>query len=1401
VVNFQQGVDNGFGVYSGTVQRRVAGTAYTNVDGSTLQNYFLDGPGAAADDAHDLLKFTGIFGTGPGQIPLGSIINSATLTYNTSTVSNAQTNGPYTVARMLIDWDQTSTYTSLGMSPGALTPGVTSRPSGGFMNGTFQLSQAVAAVADVTILVQDWANGAPNYGFNTRALTSDGWSVQTIGNTNPLLRPRLTVDYTPVTGTVNVASFQEGVDGYAGTISAWLQENNTTTDGSTLNQSFLDGPPSPSPNDQMLIKFDQVFGSNPGQVPLTASIEKAYVVITTGNTSTNARSVGPFGIAQMLVDWTPTSKWIEDFGGNGPTQADNEILAPTHTFLGMIDNGTTYFNVTNALVNWQNGAANYGFNVQSYGTDDGWQVNWPGATDATARPRLVVLWQPGDTSTQPAGTMDITSGILDFNDAAGANTVTFAVSGSNYVITSTSTITLTANAVAASWTGSGTNSVTGPASSVAALKFFLGDGADSMTISGTITGDLTINGGGDVGDIVNIPANLTLSGAANLTALDQLITASGAVLKASSLKLAASAGLGSAADPLLTETASIAAKSQSGGVWINNTGSATIGVAANKAIRVIGTNALTVGTPISNNSGAITLQAKSVVVGNPVASAASIDLSAADGITVADKMTAAGPVTVNANTDGAGAEGFLVGPNGSIGTLDISPDALRVTVNTTTGGTGNAEVASLAIGSLGTMTIDANAGSILMSSAFSLVAGGGAASLPGTLILKTSGAASSIGTPAQRLLFRTGNLFVEAGTGGIYMQETAPNDTAIHLATAKGSGSIDIISSAADGNNLRVVGLVTTQTGDISIRADDDLRVTSTAVIGGSGFSGKIFLEANLDAGNPQVFLQEAGAEISTTNATTDAVLIQVYPVTTASGIGGAVLSNIKVGAGGTITVNAAKTGQGLIRMVDTASKLDAGPTGTVILVARDNAIGEPGVPIRVVAGTVQASTNSTTSTTNGAQDDGDIFVASEVAAKFNASTTTAGTRIGDIELTTLAGDLSLFGLLQNGTGNITLKAAGNIVQLTGQVSTSGILQLEAANSATFTSIGNNAAIVQIPTGLTVFVTGAFDSSNVFNVDGTLAGTGTVGAVNVSATGTLAPGLSPGQLTAGNTALSTGSVFAVELNGTNPGTGYDQLKVNGTFEPNGATLQGSLGFIPPNGSKYRIVDNDGSDSITTTFNNLSEGDTITIGGTPFTITYKGGDGNDIELIAPGVAAPPPTISGPITINGGAQRSMVQSITITFSEPVTLQPGAFKVEGTALGPIGNVGLTISQMGATVTLTFNNSGVAIDPAGSLADGKYRLTIAADKITGSGGATLDGNNNGTAQGSPVDDVTFNFHRLFGDANGDGAVTASDFAAFRLDYGSGGPSIFDFDGVGGVTAGDFNNFRLRYGLAGYQP
>lgn len=205
-----------------------------------------------------------------------------------------------------------------------------------------------------------------------------------------------------------------------------------------------------------------------------------------------------------------------------------------------------------------------------------------------------------------------------------------------------------------------------------------------------------------------------------------------------------------------------------------------------------------------------------------------------------------------------------------------------------------------------------------------------------------------------------------------------------------------------------------------------------------------------------------------------------------------------------------------------------------------------------------------------------------------------------------------------------------------------------------------------------------------------------------------------------------------------------------------------------------------------------------------TPTLIGSDNTDIGSFE---RQAPVTVTS-ILVNGNTnvQRSMVTSLKVTFSEAVTFPNGiasAFEVARTQFGTPGKVGLSFSPVtGPTneVTIMFANGAINIDPAGSLADGRYLLTIIADSVDSSNG-TLDGDGDLNSEGSPADNKLSAFHRLFGDANGDGNVTATDFNAFRLVYGQTGASLFDYNGDGSVTASDFNAFRLRYGLSGYQP
>lgn len=129
---------------------------------------------------------------------------------------------------------------------------------------------------------------------------------------------------------------------------------------------------------------------------------------------------------------------------------------------------------------------------------------------------------------------------------------------------------------------------------------------------------------------------------------------------------------------------------------------------------------------------------------------------------------------------------------------------------------------------------------------------------------------------------------------------------------------------------------------------------------------------------------------------------------------------------------------------------------------------------------------------------------------------------------------------------------------------------------------------------------------------GTLGGTGVVGRLTVSG-GRVAPGASAGILTCSNVTFNTGSTFEVELNGTTAGTGYDQLNVRGSVNLSNTTLQVSIGGAPAEGDQFRILNNDGTDSIVGAFTGLTNGARFTVNGLPFQISYTGGTGNDVVL--------------------------------------------------------------------------------------------------------------------------------------------------------------------------------------------
>ncbi|PID30321.1 hypothetical protein CSA80_02765 [Candidatus Saccharibacteria bacterium] len=158
---------------------------------------------------------------------------------------------------------------------------------------------------------------------------------------------------------------------------------------------------------------------------------------------------------------------------------------------------------------------------------------------------------------------------------------------------------------------------------------------------------------------------------------------------------------------------------------------------------------------------------------------------------------------------------------------------------------------------------------------------------------------------------------------------------------------------------------------------------------------------------------------------------------------------------------------------------------------------------------------------------------------------------------------------------------------------------------------------------------------------GKLKGTGTVtGSLLVLEGGSIAPGHSPGCVTTDTLTLS--GEYEFELGGTDPCSGYDQIRVtSATADPSvnfsttpTATILTSRfnGYTPQQGQSFTIIDNTGPNAIFGTFKDLPEGATFEQNGIVFRISYVGGTGNDVVLTVQNQPTAPDTGFALLTTN-------------------------------------------------------------------------------------------------------------------------------------------------------------------------
>lgn len=389
VAAFQDGVDLGFGPYYGTLDTQLLQSSPNTSYGEDPADLLVDYPDAN-NAAQALLRFNNIFGSGPGQVPLGSRILSATLTVDSN---NAGDGG--TFHRMIQDWSETSTWNSLG---NGVQTGTEARTASDTQAGTSALTPDIPAMDKVTINVTSdiaaWSAGGINRGWVILPFLNavDGWAFAPSESATPALRPKLRIEWMPAAISPNTKTtvIQQGINGYGGTVDTYLSQIAPTTDYASATRFFVDKADAGN-EATSLLRFDNLFGVAPNQVRPDAQIDAAYLYLTTPYDNANAHGGGA-KVNRTITLWQASDTWGNAFGTDGIQLDGIEAVAVPDLNTGSVEFGVVRLDVTKSVKSWQAGQANRGW-VFTANSTDGWFVATSESEAVADRPRLEVISQ------------------------------------------------------------------------------------------------------------------------------------------------------------------------------------------------------------------------------------------------------------------------------------------------------------------------------------------------------------------------------------------------------------------------------------------------------------------------------------------------------------------------------------------------------------------------------------------------------------------------------------------------------------------------------------------------------------------------------------------------------------------------------------------------------------------------------------------------------------------------------------------------------------------------------------------------------------------------------------------------------------------------------------------------
>jgi hypothetical protein len=515
--------------------------------------------------------------------------------------------------------------------------------------------------------------------------------------------------------------------------------------------------------------------------------------------------------------------------------------------------------------------------------------------------------------------------------------------------------------------------------------------------------------------------------------------------------------------------------------------------------------------------------------------------------------------------------------------------------------------------------------------------------------------------------------------------------------TIRDSNAIDFGSSILGSGSFTVTAVGITQSGAIT-QASSAGAATFNAGTGvvtltqSNDFTGSVSLN---NSGANNVAITDANAidfgssTLGSGSFTVDAVgITQTGAITAAgassfdAGAGAITLTNSSNNFTGSVSLNNSGTNNVAITDVNAidfaSSTLGSGSfTVTAVGITQSGAITQASsagaVTFNAGAGVItltNASNDFTGSVSLNNSGNNNVSVQDNTDLPMGLSNVGSGTlslNAGSIGSIQLSSNVSSFNGVQNYNSPIVLTANVDINAGTGDINLpdaiSGSFSLTPITSApgitTISGVNTNTT-TNVTTGVVQINNSTPQTTNFVVSGGTLKGTGAIGNLTATGTGIIAPGNSPGRVTTTNLSLSSTNTLQIEITGASAtpvaGTDYDQIVVSsgGTVTLGGATLTLSTTYTGNAGTVFTIIDNQGSISISGTFNGLSEGSVISANGRAYQISYVGGTGNDVTLSV--LNAPTVTLFNPTSGKIGT------SVVITGSDFINVSQVSFN--GTA-----------------------------------------------------------------------------------------------------------------------------------------